>query len=131
LATRRTITQYIERWITSSAMEMDRMRFGQFTFGSIEIDGTTYGHDVVIDRGRVRKRKKGLSRPFRGILGHIPLSLAEKIPWKCERLVVGSGADGALPVMNDVAEEARRNRRARRRRRCRGDAEGRHRNRSL
>jgi len=84
------------------------MRFGQFTFGSIEIDGTTYEHDVVIDRGRVRKRKKGPSRPFRGTLGHTPLSLAEKIPWKCERLVVGTGADGALPVMDDVVAEARR-----------------------
>jgi hypothetical protein len=34
------------------------MRFEAFSFGSISIDGTTYGYDVVIDRGRIRKRKK-------------------------------------------------------------------------
>ena len=34
------------------------MRFERVSFGSIRIDGTTYEHDVVIDRGRVRRRKK-------------------------------------------------------------------------
>jgi hypothetical protein len=34
------------------------MGFGRFVFGSIEIDGETYEHDVVIERGRIRKRKK-------------------------------------------------------------------------
>jgi len=84
------------------------MRFGQFTFGSIEVDGKTYEHDLVVDRGRVRKRRKGPSKPFRPRYDHTPLSLAEDIPWSCGRLVVGSGANGALPVMEDVAEEARR-----------------------
>jgi hypothetical protein len=84
------------------------MRFGRFAFGSIEVDGTTYEHDLVIDRGRIRKRRKGPSKPFRAEFGHTPLSLAEDIPWDCERLVIGSGADGALPVMEDVAEEADR-----------------------
>jgi hypothetical protein len=27
------------------------MRFDNFSFGSIQIDGSTYEHDVVIDRG--------------------------------------------------------------------------------
>jgi hypothetical protein len=62
----------------------------------------------VIDRGRVRKRRKGPSKPFRPQYGHTPLSLAEDIPWKCRRLVVGSGAEGALPLMEEVAEEAKR-----------------------
>ncbi|HYU58800.1 MAG TPA: MTH938/NDUFAF3 family protein [Actinomycetota bacterium] len=84
------------------------MEFGRFTFGSIEIDGTTYEHDLVIDRGRVRKRKKGPSKELRSGYGHTPLSAAEDIPWTCRRLVVGSGADGALPVMDQVADEARR-----------------------
>jgi hypothetical protein len=84
------------------------MRFGALAFGSIEIDGTTYEHDVVIDRGRVRKRKKGPSKPYRADFGHTPVSLAEDIPWACERLVIGSGIHGALPVMNDVIEEARK-----------------------
>jgi len=38
------------------------MRFEKFSFGSIRIDGTTYEHDVVIDRGEVRKRKKKPSK---------------------------------------------------------------------
>jgi hypothetical protein len=33
------------------------MRFQKFSFGAIRIDGVTYEHDVVIDRGDVRKRK--------------------------------------------------------------------------
>lgn len=84
------------------------MRFGRFRFGSIEIDGTIYDHDIVIDRGHVRKRKKGPSKPFRGRFGHTPLSLAEDIPWRCGQLIVGTGADGALPVMEEVVGEARR-----------------------
>lgn len=84
------------------------MQFGRFAFGSIEVDGKVYEHDLVVDRGRIRKRRKGPSKPFRHRYGHTPLSLAEDIPWNCKRLVVGSGADGALPVMEDVAEEADR-----------------------
>ncbi len=38
------------------------MRFESLSFGSIQIDGITYEHDVVIDRGEVRKRKKRPSR---------------------------------------------------------------------
>jgi hypothetical protein len=55
---------------------------------------------VVIDRGRVRKRKKKPSKQVRAEFGHTPLSLEEKIPWQCRRLVVGTGG-GALPVMQD------------------------------
>jgi hypothetical protein len=83
------------------------MEFGRFAFGWIEIDGTKYEHDVVIDRGRIRKRKKGPSKPLRSRYGHTPLSVAEDIPWTCSRLVIGSGADGSLPVMEDVTQEAR------------------------
>ena len=38
------------------------MRFEKFSFGSIRIDGVTHEHDVVIDRGQVRKRKKKPSK---------------------------------------------------------------------
>ncbi|MGA8593410.1 MAG: MTH938/NDUFAF3 family protein [Bryobacteraceae bacterium] len=83
------------------------MRFETFSFGSIRIDGVTYNHDVVIDRGEIRKRRKKRSRKFRDAFGHTPLSIEEKIPWKCRRLVVGTGT-GALPVMADVKKEAKR-----------------------
>jgi hypothetical protein len=83
------------------------MRFESVSFGSIQIDGTTYEHDVVIDRGAVRKRKKGPSRQFRDAFGHTPLSIEEEIPWNCRRLVIGTGT-GALPVMEQVKLEAER-----------------------
>jgi hypothetical protein len=83
------------------------VRFEAFRFGSIRIDGVIYKHDVVIDRGEVSKRKKKPSKKFRDQFGHTPLSLAEKIPWKCRRLVVGTGR-GALPVMEDLKREAKR-----------------------
>lgn len=85
------------------------IRFEKYSFGSIRIDGVTYEHDVVIDRGKVRKRKKKPSRPFRDAFGHTPLSIKEKIPWKCQRLVIGTGT-GALPVMKEVKQEAKRRR---------------------
>ena len=84
------------------------VRFSGYSFGSVRVDGVTYDHDLIIDRGKIRKRKKGASRPFRGAYGHTPLSAAEDIPWRCRRLVIGTGAEGALPVMNDVLEQARR-----------------------
>ena len=84
------------------------MRIDRFSFGSIRIDGETYDQDVVIDRGEVRLRKKKPSKRFREEFGHTPLSVEEKIPWKCSRLVIGTGANGSLPVMPAVLEEARR-----------------------
>lgn len=83
------------------------MQFEEFSFGSIRIDGVTYNFDVVIDRGEILKRKKKPSKQFREEFGHTPLSVEEKIPWKCRRLVIGTGM-GALPVMKEVKQEARR-----------------------
>ena len=84
------------------------MRIDKFSFGSIRIDGQTYHHDVVIDQGRVRKRRKGPSKGYRESYGHTPLSADEEIPWGCRRLVIGTGATGALPVMEAVKAEGRR-----------------------
>jgi hypothetical protein len=84
------------------------VRFSGYSFGSVRVDGVTYDHDLVIDRGKIRKRNKGASRQFRGAYGHTPLPAAEDIPWRCRRLVIGTGADGALPVMDEVHEQARR-----------------------
>ena len=84
------------------------MRFDSFSFGSLRIDDSTYEHDVVIDRGEIRDRKKKPSRKFRNDFGHTPLSIAEDIPWKCRQLVIGTGAFGRLPVMEEVECEAKR-----------------------
>jgi hypothetical protein len=83
------------------------MRFEAFSFGSICIDGVTYDHDVLIDRGQVRKRKKKASKKFCDAFGHTPLSIEEEIPWKCRKMVIGTGT-GALPVMQEVKTEAGR-----------------------
>ena len=84
------------------------MRFDAYSFGTVRVDGQTYDHDLIIDRGKIRNRHKGASKRFRAEYGHTPLSAAEDLPWKCSRLVIGTGASGALPVMEDVRKEARR-----------------------
>lgn len=77
-------------------------------FGSVEVDGREYQHDIVIDGGEVRKRKKGPSKPYRDEFGHTPLSAAEELPWGGRRLIIGTGAYGSLPIMPEVTEEAGR-----------------------
>ena len=77
-------------------------------FGSIEVDGLEYPHDIVIDGGAVRKRKKRSSKPYRAQFGHTPLSVDEELPWGGRRLIVGTGVHGSLPVMPEVIEEAGR-----------------------
>ncbi len=84
------------------------MHFGKLSFGSIKIGRVTYKHDVVIDRGDIVKRKKKGSQRFREKFGHTPLSLQEKIPWKCNTLVVGTGNYEGLPVMKEIKREAAR-----------------------
>jgi len=83
------------------------MRFEECAFGRIRIDGTVYDHDLVIDRGTIRKRKKKASRKYRESFGHTPLSVEEDLPWDCRQMVVGTGM-GALPVMSEVKIEAKR-----------------------
>jgi hypothetical protein len=77
-------------------------------FGSIEIEGRTYQNDMVIEGGQVRKRKKKPSKPYRDEFGHTPLSADEELPWGGDRLIIGTGAHGSLPIMPEVVEEARR-----------------------
>ena len=81
------------------------MKFQELTFGKIRIDYTEYGYDIVIDQGKIRKCKKKPSKKLRDGFGHTPLSVVEEIPWKCRRLVIGTG-NGALPVMEEVRREA-------------------------
>ena len=57
------------------------MRFQKFSFGSIRIDGTTYEHDVVIDGGQIRKRKKKPSKSF------ATPSDTPRCPWRKKRFL--------------------------------------------
>jgi len=77
-------------------------------FGVLEIEGVAYTRDVVIDEGRIRRRHKGPSRSLREQYGHTPLTSAEAIPWGGPRLLIGTGAEGDLPVAPDVYAEAAR-----------------------
>lgn len=60
-----------------------------------------------IGRSRRQGCRKKPSKKFREAFGHTPLSLEEEIPWKCRRLMIGTGT-GALPVMEEVKREAKR-----------------------
>jgi hypothetical protein len=77
-------------------------------FGSIEVEGRKYENDIVIEGGQVRPRKKKPSKRYRGEFGHTPLSVDEKLPWRGDRLIIGTGAYGSLPIMPEVFEEAGR-----------------------
>jgi len=77
-------------------------------FGLIEIDGQRLEHDVVLEQGVIRKRKKGPSKVHRERYGHTPLSIDEAIPWSAPVLIIGTGASGRLPIMLELYEEARR-----------------------
>lgn len=84
------------------------MKIDRFSFGSIRIDGKDYDHDVVIEDHSIHKRKKSPSKAYRDRFGHTPLSSGEAIPWDCDRLVIGTGAYGRLPIMDEVKNEAQR-----------------------
>ena len=83
------------------------MHIEEFSFGSIRIDGVTYEHDVVIEGGEIRKRRKKPSKQLQDLYGHTPLSSKEEIPWKCRRLVVGTGMHAALPVTDELKRQAK------------------------
>ena len=59
-------------------------------FGEIEVEGKRYTHDVVIEGGKVRKRKKGPSKQFREKFGHTPLR-------RCRELFMTIRPDVCVP----------------------------------
>jgi hypothetical protein len=77
-------------------------------FGSIVIGGRRFDHDMVVEAGSVRPRRKGPSKRDRSAYGHTPLTAAEDIPWSGSRLIVGTGASGRLPITPEVWKEAKR-----------------------
>ena len=82
------------------------MKARLIAFGEIELAGKRYDHDLVIDGGIVKERAKKPSKPFRDRYGHTPLSVLEEIPWGGDRLIIGMGINGSLPVMPEVFREA-------------------------
>jgi hypothetical protein len=84
------------------------------TFGSITVEGTVFEHDVIIrPDGRVKKRKKKLSKAVYGTSHTISLQEAEYV---CEqgadasRLIVGSGQYGNVKLSPEAAAYLKRRR---------------------
>ena len=79
------------------------MKAKLISFGQIDIEGERYDYDLVIDKGRVRKRSKKPSKAYRERYGHTPLSVGEEIPWHGKTLYIGTGTYGSLPIMPEAA----------------------------
>ncbi len=80
-------------------------------FGSITISGELYDHDVVIRlSGRVKKRKKKLSKAKYGTSHTVSLDEAEHIfETGAERLIVGTGQNGCVVLSDEAADFLRQN----------------------
>lgn len=75
-------------------------------FGTVVIEGRQFERDMVIENGETRPRVKRPSKDRRGEYGHTPLTAAEDLPWSGERLIIGTGASGRLPIAPEVWDEA-------------------------
>ena len=80
-------------------------QIGDTGFGWIELDGTRYRHDIVIELdGTVRKRKKKLSKAVYGTSHRLSLDEAHDLFREgCEVLLIGSGQFGRA-ALSDEAE---------------------------
>ena len=75
-------------------------------FGSITIDGQVFEHDVIIrPSGKVKKRKKKLSRAVHGTSHTISLGEAKHIYRKgATQLVIGTGHDGLVALSDEAVD---------------------------
>jgi len=85
---------------------MKRPSIDQTEFGSITIAGERYEHDVVIHlSGKVKKRKKKLSKAIYGTSHKVSLAEAKHIfETGAEQLILGSGQDGHVELSVEAAE---------------------------
>ena len=86
---RESLSEGYRAVVTASAMKAEVPGFGE-----IEVDGKRYDHDIVIEAGEVKKRKKGVSKRFRDEYGHTPLSATTQ------------GDGGWVPRKNDCDHHA-------------------------
>jgi hypothetical protein len=80
-------------------------------FGSITIEGETFGRDVLIRlSGEVTKRKKKLSKAVYGTSHVVSLEEAEYVFQEgAELLIVGTGQSGLVELSEAVADYFRNN----------------------
>ncbi len=74
-------------------------------FGSITIDGEGFEHDVIIGLdGKVKKRKKKLSKALYGTSHIVSLAEAEHVyEAGAERLIIGTGQSGNVTLSPEAA----------------------------
>lgn len=82
------------------------MKINGTEFGSITIDDETYPHDVIIRlSGKIRKRKKKLSKKHYGTSHIVSLEEAEFIYEEGSTLlIVGTGQNGNVRLSPEAAE---------------------------
>jgi len=78
-------------------------------FGYIVVDDKKYDEDIVICRDKVFKRPKHLSKKYREIYRHTPLSIDElkyilELCRDIKIIVIGKGQNGALPIPDEVLD---------------------------
>jgi hypothetical protein len=75
-------------------------------FGSITIDGSVFDHDVILRlRGKVKKRKKSLSKRVYGTSHTISLDEAKHVYEEgAKRLIVGAGQHGNVTLSDEAAD---------------------------
>ena len=81
-------------------------KISETSFGSITIDGKTFGYDVIIRlEGTIEKRKKKLSKKIYGTSHTISLDEAKYFFEKnAELIIIGSGQYGAAELSNEAVE---------------------------
>jgi hypothetical protein len=74
-------------------------------FGSVTIEGEIYKRDVIVRlNGRVKKRKKKLSKAVYGTSHTISLDEAKHVYQKgAERLIIGAGQYGLVELSDEAA----------------------------
>jgi hypothetical protein len=85
------------------------MRFDKFSFGSLEIDGSSYEHDVVIDRGRSPNARKSSPRNSASSSAIPRCWLRKRYPGSAANLSLAP-ARTASRRMQEVRREAERRR---------------------
>ncbi|MFW6134176.1 MAG: Mth938-like domain-containing protein [Elusimicrobiota bacterium] len=75
-------------------------------FGSIEVEGKKYKHDIIVTvKGEIKKRKKGLSRKYFGTSHKVSKDEAEYIyEPAADKIVIGNGQYGRLSLSPEAEE---------------------------
>jgi hypothetical protein len=83
-----------------------RTRINKTSFGSITVNQEHFDHDIIISlSGKIRKRKKKLSKKFYGTSHKVSLEEAKYVLEKgAEKIIIGSGQSGKLQLSEEAEE---------------------------